>query len=75
MYEQLKIISYPDPRLRKVSIEVQKFDENLSALAKRMFELMREARRRRLWRHRRLGRIYGSSLRITAVSPKTIAYM
>jgi len=44
MYEQLKIISYPDPRLRKVSIEVQKFDENLSALAKRMFELMREAK-------------------------------
>jgi peptide deformylase len=44
MYEQLKIIAYPDPRLRKVSIEVQKFDENLAALAKRMFELMREAR-------------------------------
>ena len=44
MYEQLKIISYPDPRLRKVSIEVQKFDENLSALTKRMFELMREAK-------------------------------
>jgi peptide deformylase len=44
MYEQLKIIAYPDPRLRKVSIEVQKFDESLSALVKRMFELMREAR-------------------------------
>jgi peptide deformylase len=44
MYEQLKIISYPDPRLRKVSVEVQKFDESLSALARRMFELMREAR-------------------------------
>jgi peptide deformylase len=44
MYEHLKIISYPDPRLRKVSAEIQKFDENLAALAKRMFELMREAR-------------------------------
>jgi len=44
MYEQLKIISYPDPRLRKVSVEVQKFDESLSSLARRMFELMREAR-------------------------------
>ncbi len=44
MYEQLKIISYPDPRLRKISTEVQKFDESLSALAKRMFELMREAK-------------------------------
>lgn len=44
MYEQLKIISYPDPRLRKVSVEVQKFDESLSSLGRRMFELMREAR-------------------------------
>jgi peptide deformylase len=44
MFERLKIISYPDPRLRKVSAEVEKFDETLLALSKRMFELMREAR-------------------------------
>ena len=44
MFEQLKIISYPDPRLRKISTEVKKFDESLAALAKRMLELMRESR-------------------------------
>jgi len=44
MYEDLKIIFYPDPRLKKVSAEVTTFDDNLQALARRMFELMREAR-------------------------------
>ena len=44
MFEDLKILSYPDPRLRKTSVEVRRFDENLSALAKRMFELMRQAK-------------------------------
>jgi peptide deformylase len=44
MYEDLKIIHYPDPRLRKVCVDVQKFDENLLALANRMFELMRQAK-------------------------------
>lgn len=44
MYEELKIIHYPDPRLRKVSVDVRKFDESLTALAARMFELMREAK-------------------------------
>jgi peptide deformylase len=44
MYEQLKIITYPDPRLRKISADVKNFDENLKALAQRMFELMREAK-------------------------------
>ncbi len=44
MYEDLKIIVYPDPRLKKVSAEVTTFDESLKALTARMFELMREAR-------------------------------
>ena len=42
--QDLRIIHYPDPRLKKVSEPVQAFDESLKALATRMFELMREAR-------------------------------
>src|SRR5215211_3289943 len=44
MYEDLQIIQYPDPRLKKASLPVEKFDESLKALAARMFQLMREAR-------------------------------
>jgi len=44
MYEDLQIIQYPDPRLKKVSVPVEKFDPPLKALAARMLELMREAR-------------------------------
>jgi peptide deformylase len=44
MFEDLKIIHYPDPRLKKVSAPVAAFDERLRALATRMLELMREAR-------------------------------
>jgi peptide deformylase len=44
MYDGLKIISYPDPRLRKISTEVKAFDDNLAALMRKMFELMRESR-------------------------------
>jgi peptide deformylase len=44
MYEELQIIQYPDPRLKRVSAPVEKFDESLKALAARMFQLMREAR-------------------------------
>ena len=44
MYEDLQIILYPDPRLKKVSQPVEKFDETLKALAARMLQLMREAR-------------------------------
>jgi peptide deformylase len=44
MYEDLQIIQYPDPRLKKVSLPVETFDESLTALAARMFQLMREAR-------------------------------
>lgn len=42
MYEQLKVIHYPDPRLKKRSLPVQTFDPPLKALAARMLELMRE---------------------------------
>jgi peptide deformylase len=44
MYEDLKIILYPDPRLSKMSKPVEKFDQNLKDLAARMFVLMRENR-------------------------------
>lgn len=37
----LRIIRYPDPRLRKPCKAVESFDPSLSALAERMFELMR----------------------------------
>ena len=43
MYEELKIILWPDSRLRKISEPVLTFDENLAALANRMLELMHEA--------------------------------
>ena len=44
MYEDLKIILYPDPRLKKVSKPVETFDPALKELAARMFHLMREAK-------------------------------
>ncbi len=44
MYEDLKIILYPDPRLFKMSNPVEKFDQALKDLAARMFLLMRENR-------------------------------
>jgi peptide deformylase len=44
MYDDLRIIFYPDPRLKKVSAPVEVFDENLKRLAARMLELMRENR-------------------------------
>jgi len=42
MYEDLQIVFYPDPRLRKVSQKVEKIDDSVKALAARMFQLMRE---------------------------------
>jgi peptide deformylase len=42
--QELKIIVYPDPRLKKVSQRVEKFDDDLAALVERMFDLMREAK-------------------------------
>jgi peptide deformylase len=44
MLEDLKIISYPDPRLRRVSVPVKEFRDKLGDLVRRMFELMREAK-------------------------------
>lgn len=44
MYEDLKIILYPDPRLKKVSQPVETFDGSLKELAARMLELMRQHR-------------------------------
>src|SRR5688500_51895 len=44
MYEELKILLWPDPRLKMLSKPVETFDESLRALAQRMFELMREHR-------------------------------
>lgn len=42
MAEDLRVILYPDPRLRKKSEPVKVFDEKLKQIAARMFELMRE---------------------------------
>jgi peptide deformylase len=44
MFEDLRIIHYPDPRLKKVSVAVTTIDDTTRALAARMFELMREHR-------------------------------
>ena len=44
MFEDLKIILYPDPRLKKMCPPVEVFDESLRALATRMLELMRGAK-------------------------------
>jgi peptide deformylase len=44
MLEELKIISYPDPRLRRVSVPVKDFGDKLGDLVRRMFDLMREAK-------------------------------
>jgi peptide deformylase len=40
--EQLAIIHYPDPRLRKAAAPITRFDEDLARLAERMFDLMRQ---------------------------------
>jgi peptide deformylase len=42
--EQVNIINYPDPRLKRPSQPVECFDEELAALAGRMLELMKEHR-------------------------------
>jgi peptide deformylase len=43
MDNELKIILYPDPRLKKASQPVEKFDSSLHHLVVQMFKLMREA--------------------------------
>ena len=42
--DQLAVIHYPDPRLRKPCEPVTKFDDNLAAFARRMLELMHTGR-------------------------------
>jgi peptide deformylase len=44
MYEDLRIIFYPDPRLRKPSEPVTAFDADLAALAAKMIALMHAER-------------------------------
>lgn len=44
MHQDLTIIHYPDPRLKKASATVEVFDESLRAMAARMLDLMKEAR-------------------------------
>lgn len=44
MYEELRIIHYPDPRLRKVSQPVTEITPQLRELAMRMLELMRQSK-------------------------------
>jgi len=44
MYDALKIIIYPDPRLKKMSKPVTVFDDDLKRLSQRMLELMKEAK-------------------------------
>lgn len=42
--DKLRIISYPDPRLRQRCKPVERFDTELARLAQRMIELMQEAK-------------------------------
>jgi len=44
MHDDLQIILWPDPRLKKMSKPVEKFDAGLRSLVAKMFELMRAAR-------------------------------
>lgn len=44
MHQDLKIILWPDPRLKKMSKPVEAFGDALKALSGRMLELMREAK-------------------------------
>lgn len=43
MLDELKIILYPDPRLKKMSQPVEQFDQDLHNLVVQMFKLMRES--------------------------------
>jgi peptide deformylase len=44
MFDDLTIIDYPDPRLQKVSVPVDAFDDSLTELAAKMLVLMRAAK-------------------------------
>jgi peptide deformylase len=41
-FDAVSVVYYPDPRLRKRCQPVRRFDENLTRLADRMLELMRD---------------------------------
>lgn len=41
MPDELELVIYPDPRLRKVSKPVKEFNDGLATLAKQMLEMMR----------------------------------
>lgn len=43
-FDNLGIVLYPDPRLKRACAPVTQFDENLRKLAERMFIVMREQR-------------------------------
>ena len=43
MAKKLKILIFPDPRLRKVAVKVKKFDKSLQKLADDMFLTMYDA--------------------------------
>ena len=43
MAKKLKILIFPDPRLRKVAVKVTKFDKSLQILANDMLETMYDA--------------------------------
>src|SRR4051812_47270490 len=43
-WDELSIIKYPDPRLKKVAKGVETIDQSVKELVARMFELMREAK-------------------------------
>ncbi|HMB96100.1 MAG TPA: peptide deformylase [Tepidisphaeraceae bacterium] len=42
MFEELEILTWPDPRLKKISQPITQFTPELAQLAQRMFDLMRE---------------------------------
>lgn len=44
MFEHLKIVQYPDPRLKRASKPVTQFDDRLRSLVARMIELMHESK-------------------------------
>lgn len=44
MYDELRIIHYPDPRLKQVSKPIEQVTPELREMALRMFELMRQAK-------------------------------
>jgi len=43
-YDDLKIIKYPDPVLKRVAKPVEHFNDDLKDLTNKMFELMRQAK-------------------------------